>query len=55
MATEKIGTLSNRVFSNLLDRSFKNGSISGYGPFLFCPWDIAKPTFMNSHDWRNPV
>ena len=28
MATEKIGTLSNRVFSNLLDRSFKNGSIS---------------------------
>jgi hypothetical protein len=28
MATEKIGPLSNRVFSNLLDQSFKNGSIS---------------------------
>ena len=28
MATEKIGPLSNRVFSNLLDRSFKNGSIT---------------------------
>ena len=28
MATEKIGPLSNRVFSNLLDQSFKNGSIT---------------------------
>ena len=28
MATEKIGPISNRVFSNLLDRSFKNGSIT---------------------------
>ena len=28
MATEKIGPISNRVLMNLLDRSFKNGSIS---------------------------
>ena len=28
MATEKIGPISNRVLMNLLDRSFKNGSIT---------------------------